>query len=454
MIGPTAWTDWLDLLTPYAVLLPAACSVPGPGHVRGRSMWSAPSCTPTDMAFISPRIRLDEWRPDPRHTCGTRSWATTSGTPAGPLCSRLSPLSWPSAPFLEAFFRTCSPCWSAPQPPRTRWKVQPSRSRSRQVPSLWCGEPTPPGSSPHGRQWPGVADSCRVRSEDWRVPRNRRSLGRAVLPTLAPAPRAKTFAATTGRWVGHVTVARSAKRPSDHRVPVVRLGAGERAVDAGATTGQVVTPGFISSPELVAPRGRTNQPGGMGFDDSGLPAAAARAHHLPGLAGRRPDRQRDLRPDAAALRRGPATRTSTSTSTHPVDRSRPAWRSTTPCSTSPTTSPRSAMGLAASMGQFLLCAGAAGKRYRPAARADHDAPAVGWHRRARRRTSRSRPSRCSTPRRRWPSSSPCTPARPSSRSSRDSDRDRWFTGESRSEYGSSTMWSRAPTRSQRGRRVA
>ena len=37
---------------------------------------------------------------------------------------------------------------------------------------------------------------------------------------------------------------------------------------------------------------------------------------------------------------------------------RPAWRSTTRCSSSRTTSRPSAMGLAASMGQFLLCAGA------------------------------------------------------------------------------------------------
>ena len=37
------------------------------------------------------------------------------------------------------------------------------------------------------------------------------------------------------------------------------------------------------------------------------------------------------------------------------------------------------MGLAASMGQFLLCAGAAGKRYALPARADHDAPALRRH---------------------------------------------------------------------------
>ena len=42
-----------------------------------------------------------------------------------------------------------------------------------------------------------------------------------------------------------------------------------------------------------------------------------------------------------------------------------------------------AMGLAASMGQFLLCAGAHGQALRPAARADHDAPALRRHRRHR-----------------------------------------------------------------------
>ena len=41
------------------------------------------------------------------------------------------------------------------------------------------------------------------------------------------------------------------------------------------------------------------------------------------------------------------------------------------------------MGLAASMGQFLLCAGLAGQALRAAARADHDAPAVGRHGRLR-----------------------------------------------------------------------
>ena len=40
-----------------------------------------------------------------------------------------------------------------------------------------------------------------------------------------------------------------------------------------------------------------------------------------------------------------------------------------------------AIGLAASMGQFLLCAGAEGQALRHPARADHDAPALRRHRR-------------------------------------------------------------------------
>ena len=51
-----------------------------------------------------------------------------------------------------------------------------------------------------------------------------------------------------------------------------------------------------------------------------------------------------------------------------------------------------AMGLAASMGQFLLSSGAAGQALRAAARADPDAPAVRRASAAPRRTSRSRPS--------------------------------------------------------------
>ena len=55
------------------------------------------------------------------------------------------------------------------------------------------------------------------------------------------------------------------------------------------------------------------------------------------------------------------------------------------------------MGLAASMGQFLLCAGTKGKRYALPARADHDAPAVLRHGRLRlRHQDPGRSSRCTS----------------------------------------------------------
>jgi ATP-dependent protease ClpP protease subunit len=72
------------------------------------------------------------------------------------------------------------------------------------------------------------------------------------------------------------------------------------------------------------------------------------------------------------------------------------------------------MGLAASMGQFLLCAGAKGKRYAlPHARIMMHQPSGGMG--ARPRTSRSRRSSRCTSRRCCSSSSPSTPARSSPR---------------------------------------
>ena len=94
-----------------------------------------------------------------------------------------------------------------------------------------------------------------------------------------------------------------------------------------------------------------------------------------------------------------------------------------------------AMGMAASMGQFLLSAGTPGKRYATPARPGHDAPAAPAASAAPRRTSRSRPSRCCTSRSRWPSSSRSTPVRPLDQIEKDSDRDRWFTAEAARAYG-------------------
>ena len=94
-----------------------------------------------------------------------------------------------------------------------------------------------------------------------------------------------------------------------------------------------------------------------------------------------------------------------------------------------------AMGMAASMGQFLLSARHAGQALRAAERRHPDPPALGRPRRAPPRTSRSTPSSCSARRRRWPSSPRATPARPSSSAPATRDRDRWFSAEEAKEYG-------------------
>ena len=76
-----------------------------------------------------------------------------------------------------------------------------------------------------------------------------------------------------------------------------------------------------------------------------------------------------------------------------------------------------------------------GQAVRPAARADHDAPAVRRHRRHGRPTSPSRPSRCSTPSGCSRSGSRSTPARRQEQIEADSDRDRWFTAQEAQDYG-------------------
>ena len=95
----------------------------------------------------------------------------------------------------------------------------------------------------------------------------------------------------------------------------------------------------------------------------GVQPAAQGADHLPRHRGHRLGGQPDLRPAAAARGRGPRARHQP---VHQLARwlGLPrAWRSTTRCSSSRTTSPRWRMGMAASMGQLLLCAGTKGKRY-------------------------------------------------------------------------------------------
>ena len=185
------------------------------------------------------------------------------------------------------------------------------------------------------------------------------------------------------------------------------------------------------STEIVAAgEGRPGRPG-----RPHLQPPAQGADHLPRLRGARRQRQRDLRPDAAARRRGPRARTSGSTSTPRVARSPPAWRSTTPCSASPTTSPPSRWAWPPRWASSCSRAGDAGQALRHAARAGHDAPALGRHRRHGLR--HQDPGRADALHQEADGRAHRPAHRPdrSSRSRRDSDRDRWFTAEEAKEYG-------------------
>ena len=94
-----------------------------------------------------------------------------------------------------------------------------------------------------------------------------------------------------------------------------------------------------------------------------------------------------------------------------------------------------AMGLAASMGQFLLTAGRPGQAFRAAARPHPDAPA---QRRCRRhRRGHRHPGRHAQPSRswRWPSCIAQHTGQTVERITADSDRDRWFTAQEALEYG-------------------
>ena len=98
-------------------------------------------------------------------------------------------------------------------------------------------------------------------------------------------------------------------------------------------------------------------------------------------------------------------------------RSTPGSRSTTRCRRSGATSRPSASGFAASMAQFLLCAGAPGQRSAHAHSRILMHQPLGARSRATRSTSRSRPSSSRSCAASWPSSPRSTPARPSSGSS-------------------------------------
>ena len=182
------------------------------------------------------------------------------------------------------------------------------------------------------------------------------------------------------------------------------------------------------------PAGALAPAAGDGPRRPGLQPAAARAHHLPRLRGRGRHRQRDLRAAAAARRRGPR---QGHLALHQLAR-RLGVRRHGDLRHDAVRQERRRHGVDGPGrldGAVPALRRHARQALRAAARADHDAPAV---RRPRRHRLRHRdPGRADALHQaaRWPSSSPSTPARPSSRSRRDSDRDRWFTAEEAKEYG-------------------
>jgi hypothetical protein len=127
--GATRWVDWLDLLTPYAVVgtALAALAAARTDRAAGPSRRSARSPTPAATACT--------WRPTasatpaatrPRSTCGTRWSATGSGTPASRSSSSPSPGPSASRRHRPLSAWLCSP--GSPGPP-TPWRAPPRSGR-------------------------------------------------------------------------------------------------------------------------------------------------------------------------------------------------------------------------------------------------------------------------------------------------------------------------------------
>jgi ATP-dependent Clp protease, protease subunit len=93
------------------------------------------------------------------------------------------------------------------------------------------------------------------------------------------------------------------------------------------------------------------------------------------------------------------------------------------------------LGLAASMGQFLLTAGTGRQALHIAKRSHHDAPATCWLAWSGFQTLQFRLSSWRSPSTAWPSSLHITLVRQLSKFKKDSERDRWFTPEKAKEYG-------------------
>ena len=93
------------------------------------------------------------------------------------------------------------------------------------------------------------------------------------------------------------------------------------------------------------------------------------------------------------------------------------------------------MGLGASMGQFLLCAGAAGQALRPAARAHHDAPAVAVASQGQAADIAIQAEQIVYIKRMMAERIAFHTGQPVEQIETDSDRDRWFTAEEAKDYG-------------------
>ena len=179
-------------------------------------------------------------------------------------------------------------------------------------------------------------------------------------------------------------------------------------------------------------RPRTAGRRASGLDDSVYKRLLRERIIFLGREVERRDRQRDLRAAAAAGRRGPRQATSASTSTRPAARSRPAWRSTTRCSSSRTTSPRWRWAWPRRWASSCSAPARKGKRYAlPHARIMMHQPSGGIGGTASRHQDPGRADAATSRSADGRADRRSTPARPLEQIEADSDRDRWFTAEER-----------------------
>ena len=181
------------------------------------------------------------------------------------------------------------------------------------------------------------------------------------------------------------------------------------------------------------PAGALAPAAGDGPRRPGLQPAAARAHHLPRLRGRGRQRQRDLR--AAAAARGGRPRQG-HLAVHQLARRLGVGRHGDLRHHAVRQERRrdGVDGPGRLDGAVPALRRPPGQALRPAARADHDAPAVRWPRRHRLR--HPDPGRADALHQEEDGRADRPAHRPDGRDHRaDSDRDRWFTAEDAKDYG-------------------